>query len=126
MGKPGILRWIFVFAALFFLWPTGAFAKEKVYHIPIDHEIDQGVLQFLKRSFQEATENKARAIILELHTPGGYVDVAYDIGKLMDETPTKIIAFINSRALSAGAYLALHADEIYMTPNATMGGGANY
>ncbi|MED3763987.1 nodulation protein NfeD [Ureibacillus terrenus] len=121
MGKPGILRWIFVFAALFFLWPTGAFAKEKVYHIPIDHEIDQGVLQFLKRSFQEATENKARAIILELHTPGGYVDVAYDIGKLMDETPTKIIAFINSRALSAGAYLALHADEIYMTPNATMG-----
>ncbi|MFC5542099.1 MAG: nodulation protein NfeD [Bacilli bacterium] len=122
MNKPGNFRWIVVLAALlFFILPNTAFAKEKVYHIPIDNEVEKGLYQFLKRSFNEAVENKASAIILEIHTPGGYVDVAYDIGKLMDETPAKFIAFINSKAHSAGAYIALHSDEIYMTPGATMG-----
>ncbi|WP_096551218.1 NfeD family protein [Ureibacillus thermosphaericus] len=122
MNKPHIFRWIVLLAAtLFFLFPNNTFAKEKVYHIPIENEVERGLYEFLKRSFKEAIENKADAIVLEIHTPGGYVDVAYDIGKLMDETPAKIIAFINSKALSAGAYIALHADEIYMTPNATMG-----
>ena len=36
----------------------------------------------------------------------------------------EIIAFINSKAHSAGAFIALHADEIYMTQNATMGAAA--
>ena len=36
----------------------------------------------------------------------------------------KIIAFINSKAHSAGAFIALHADEIYMVPNGTIGAAA--
>lgn len=124
MNKAKFFSFIFVMmAAIFLLFPNTSFAKEKVYHIPIENEIEKGLYEFLKRSFNEALENNASAIVLEIHTPGGYVDVAYDIGKLIDETPkpTRIIAFINSKALSAGAYIALHAEHIYMTPNATMG-----
>ncbi|NLY79871.1 MAG: nodulation protein NfeD [Lysinibacillus sp.] len=124
MNKAKFISFIFVLmAAIFFIFPNTSFAKEKVYHIPVEKEIEKGLYVFLKRSFNEALENNASAIILEIHTPGGYVDVAYDIGKLIDETPKplKIIAFINSKALSAGAYIALHAEQIYMTPNATMG-----
>lgn len=122
MRRPGSAQWIVVIAALlFFIFPNSAFAKEKVYRIPVENEVEKGLYEFLKRSFREAVEHKANAIVLEIHTPGGYVDVAYDIGKLMEETPAKMIAFINSRAHSAGAYIALQADEIYMTPNATIG-----
>ena len=93
-------------ALFLFLIPNSAYAKEKVYHIPIENEVEKGLYEFLKRSFNEAIENNASAIVLEIHTPGGYVDVAYDIGKLIDETPKQIISFINSKAHSAGAYIA--------------------
>ena len=33
----------------------------------------------------------------------------------------RVIAYINNKAISAGAFIALHADEIYMSPTATMG-----
>jgi membrane-bound serine protease (ClpP class) len=34
------------------------------------------------------------------------------------------VAFVNGKALSAGAYIALNADEIYMTPGSTIGSAA--
>jgi len=52
------------------------------------------------------------------------VNSAEDIAKLMDETPIHIVAFINNDALSAGAFLALHADQIYMVPSGRIGAAA--
>jgi len=40
---------------------------------------------------------------------------------LFDQSPLRVIAFINSKAHSAGAFIALHAGEIYMSQNATIG-----
>ncbi len=93
---------------------TSAFASSKVYHIPIHNEVERGLHAFLERAFKEAEENHAEAIILDIHTPGGFVNVAGDIAMLMDASPIRKIAFINRDAHSAGAFLALHADEIYM------------
>ena len=77
MNKAKFISFIFVLmAAIFFIFPNTSFAKEKVYHIPVEKEIEKGLYVFLKRSFNEALENNASAIILEIHTPGGYVDVA--------------------------------------------------
>ena len=59
-----------------------------------------------------------------MNTPGGFVDSAEDIANLLDSTSIRKIAYINSEALSAGAYLALHTDEIYMSPSATIGAAA--
>lgn len=108
-------------ALFLFIIPNTTYANDKVYHIPVEREVEKGLYEYLKRSFNEAIENHASAIILEIHTPGGYVDVAYDIGKLIEETPTRIISYINTKAHSAGAYIALQTDEIYMAPNATIG-----
>ena len=44
---------------------------------------------FYKRSFAEAEEAGAEAIILDINTPGGFVDAAGQIAKLMDETDLK-------------------------------------
>lgn len=100
-----------------------ALASEKVYHVPIKDNVEKGLYAFLERVFQEAKEQDAQAVILEIHTPGGFTDAANDIAMLLDDArqSMKVIAFINSKAHSAGAFIALHADEIYMTKSATIG-----
>ncbi|MDW0112297.1 nodulation protein NfeD [Sporosarcina saromensis] len=92
-----------------------------VYHVKLDESVERGLHAYLKRVFGEAEEANAKAIILEINTLGGLIDAAGQIGKLMDETEVQIIAYVNDRAISAGAYIALHADEIYMSPNAKIG-----
>ncbi|MFS0689782.1 nodulation protein NfeD [Sporosarcina sp. 179-K 8C2 HS] len=96
-------------------------ATEKVYHVKLNKDVEKGLHAYLKRSFKEAEEAGAKAIILEINTNGGFIDAAGEIGKLMDETKPDIIAYINYKALSAGAYIALHADKIYMSPNGKIG-----
>ncbi|KKB43200.1 hypothetical protein QY95_02186 [Bacillus thermotolerans] len=98
--------------------------EEPVYVVPVHNEVEKGLHAFMKRSFEEAKENGAQLIILDIHTPGGAVDAAGEIGKLMDEMPIRTVAFVNDRALSAGAFISLHADAIYMVPNAQMGAAA--
>jgi len=126
MRRRRILSYLLVIWMTFLLaFPlTSAFASSKVYHIPIQNEVERGLHAFLERAFKEAEENHAEAIILDIHTPGGFVNVAGDIAMLMDATPIRKIAFINRDAHSAGAFLALHADEIYMVPNGTIGAAA--
>src|SRR5690606_25126827 len=105
--------------ALPFIQPEADAAK--VYKVPLHKEVEKGLHAFLQRSFKEAEEAGADVIILDMDTPGGFVDAADQIAALMKETETKTIAYINHRALSAGAFLALYADEIYMVPNGSMG-----
>lgn len=98
--------------------------SKSVYVIPVHHEVEKGLYGFMQRGIEEAKEQGAELIVLEVHTPGGLVNAAGDIGKLLDETDIRTVAFINNQALSAGAYISLHADAIYMVPNAQMGAAA--
>lgn len=98
------------------------FAKQPVvYHAMVHKDVEKGLFAFLERSIEEAEKADADVLLLEIHTPGGAVDSAWEIGKLLLNTELDIVAYINSQALSAGAYIALHADEIYMSPTATFG-----
>ncbi|KUP07305.1 membrane protein [Bacillus coahuilensis m2-6] len=101
------------------------FAKEdSVYVIPIENEVEKGLYQFLKRGIEEAEEAGAKAIIFDIDTPGGAVNAATDISELLSSTELTKIAYVNPDAISAGAYIALHADEIYFNPNGKMGAAA--
>lgn len=106
------------------LFSVGA-QNETVYRIPLDDVVEKALYTFLAQSIEEAEEANAEAIIIEMNTPGGLVDEAENIAKLMADTEDiPIYLYINNRALSAGAFLALYAKEIYMSPNATMGAAA--
>ena len=95
--------------------------SQKVYKVPIEDVVEKGLHAFLQRSFSEAEAAGADAIFLEINTPGGFVDAAGKIAKLLDTSELEVIAYINDDALSAGAFLALHADKIYMSKNGTIG-----
>ncbi|WP_039041700.1 nodulation protein NfeD [Sporosarcina sp. ZBG7A] len=121
----GFLLLTLIVSAVALPFSTTSLAKTgTVYKVPIHDEVEKGLYAFLKRSFNEAEEAGADVIVLDINTPGGFTDTAGEIAKLMDETEPKIVAYINKRALSAGAFLALHADEIYMAPGSTMGASA--
>jgi len=120
-----ISGYLLLFISFLLLLPgLSVSASEVVYRIPIQDEVEKGLHAFLQRAFSEAEEAGAKVVILDIDTPGGFVDSAQDIAKLMDETPLTTIAFIDNKALSAGAFLALHADEIYMAPNGSIGAAA--
>lgn len=125
-----IRRWFaLIFGMLLLLmglgFPIFSQAEEQpVYVVPVHHEVEKGLYAFMERSFEEAAENGAQLIVLDIHTPGGAVDAAGEIGKLLDETDIRTVAFINDRALSAGAFISLHTDAIYMVPNGQIGAAA--
>ncbi|MBM7660789.1 membrane-bound serine protease (ClpP class) [Bacillus mesophilus] len=98
--------------------------EKVVYVIPVQETVEKGLLAFINRSIKEAEEMNAELIILDINTPGGVVAAASDIAKSVTSTNVPLIAFVNKQALSAGAYIALNADEIYMTPGSTMGSAA--
>jgi membrane-bound serine protease (ClpP class) len=123
-----MLIWSVIYFAILMSFDSLAYAKSSedkvVYVIPFHETVEKGLLAFLERSIEEAEEIHAEMIILEINTPGGAVDAAAEIAKTIQETDIPIIAFVNKQALSAGAYVALNASKIYMTPGSTMGSAA--
>jgi membrane-bound serine protease (ClpP class) len=114
-----------LFGFLLMLVPANSSAKgEVVYVVPIEETVEKGLYAFLKRAVETAENENADAIIFEINTPGGAVDAAADIGKLLTSANIRTVAFINNQALSAGAYISLNMDEIYMVKGGTMGAAA--
>ncbi|MFF2497505.1 nodulation protein NfeD [Peribacillus sp. NPDC058075] len=119
---------VLLFGLLFTVSPFGGStvsANQKiVYHVPIEETVEKGLSAFLERALTTAEAADADLVVFEVNTPGGAVDAAGEIAKLLSDSPIKTVAYVNNRALSAGAYISLSADEIYMVPSATMGSAA--
>ncbi|MCJ7645368.1 ATP-dependent Clp protease proteolytic subunit [bacterium] len=92
-----------------------------VYVVPIRGVIDLGLSSFVRRVVREAREKEAQCIILELETFGGRVDAATEIRDTLFESDIKTIAFVNKRAISAGALISLACQHIVMAPGSTIG-----
>ncbi len=92
-----------------------------VYVIPIEREVERGLESFLRRSVEEATEEGANHIIFEIDTPGGLVDAAKNIASILQNIDVETTSYVVSDALSAGSYIALNTDHIYMAPHASIG-----
>lgn len=116
----------FTLLLLHFMIPTqdSSAAGENVYIIPVEKEVEKGLLAVIDRGITEAEDNLADHIVLEINTPGGAVDAAADIAERIRKTEIPITAYITNKALSAGAYISLNADQIVMNPQSTMGSAA--
>lgn len=104
--------------------PQPAAAATSTMAIPvvqIDGPIDLGVAPYLARVLREAEQEGARAVILEINTPGGRLDAVLQMREALLESPVRTIAFVNREAFSAGALIALASNDIYMAPGAVIG-----
>ncbi|MBI4409779.1 MAG: nodulation protein NfeD [Gemmatimonadetes bacterium] len=92
-----------------------------VYRIPVHGVIELGLAPFIERSLREAAETGARAAVLDIETPGGRIDAAQHIVNALKDADVPVYAFVNRRAFSAGAMIALATRGIYMRPGSVMG-----
>jgi membrane-bound serine protease (ClpP class) len=92
-----------------------------VYVAKVDGIIDLGLAPYIERVLQEAKNNNAAAVVLQINTFGGRVDAAVQIRDALLKSPVKSIAFIDTRAISAGALISLAANAIVMAPGGTIG-----
>src|SRR5699024_11622038 len=69
-----------------------------VYIVPIENEVERDLEAFLIRSTNEAVEAGANHIIFEIDTPGGRVDSAKQIGKLLQDLSIPATSFKIGRA----------------------------
>ncbi|MGV7227998.1 MAG: NfeD family protein [Nitrospirales bacterium] len=95
--------------------------KPIVFVMPIEGVIDLGLAPFVQRVLEEATTEKASAVVLEINTFGGRVDAAVLIRDALLESKVLTVAFINKRAISAGALISLAAEKIVMADGGTIG-----
>jgi membrane-bound serine protease (ClpP class) len=92
-----------------------------VYRISVSGTVENGLAPSVARSLREARAAGAAAVYLDIDTPGGRIDAAERIADAVRDSPVPVYAFVNPRAFSAGALIALSSNGIYMRPGAVLG-----
>jgi membrane-bound serine protease (ClpP class) len=94
-----------------------------VTHIRIDRALDVGTQALLHRAIAHA-EKHGNSLLLEIDTPGGEIELMWQMANaIMDASDegVRTVAWVNDRALSAGALIAIACDELTMRSHATIG-----
>jgi len=99
--------------------PTG-----KVYIVPIRENIMPPLVYVVRRGVKEAMEAKADALILDMKTDGGRVDVTEEIIQIISRFKGTTVTYVNDRAFSAGAFIAAGTQKIFMSPQSVIGAAA--
>jgi membrane-bound serine protease (ClpP class) len=94
---------------------------KRVFVIPIRVEIAEPAQYLLRRGLKEAVEEHADAVVLDINTPGGDIGVTMEMMDDMKKFPGRTIAFVDSEAMSAGAFLSAVCDEIWFVSAPTEG-----
>lgn len=85
-------------------------------------QINEASRKALVRDFEKAKAAGAKTVILDIKTNGGLVSEALEISHfLKGNRDVYTIAFVNNRALSAGAMISVACNEIVMAPVSTLG-----
>jgi membrane-bound serine protease (ClpP class) len=125
--RRAVLSWLSSAILSLTIQPHAALGQQRgnseaaVVRVPVHGVIELGLAPFVARSIREAEAAGARAVILDIETPGGRIDAAQQIVNTLKEAKVPTYAYINRRAFSAGAMIALATDGIYMRPGAVMG-----
>jgi membrane-bound serine protease (ClpP class) len=92
--------------------------------ITIDGTINPAVADFIHESVGRSKSNAARALIIQLDTPGGLVESTRLIVKEMLAAPVPILVYVapsGARAGSAGVFITLAAHVAAMAPATNIG-----
>ena len=116
------MRRLFYFLFLLVLINTTLYCRsKKVYWANIDSEIDLSLSPYVSRVVNEANNAGAEAIIFRINTFGGRLDAATEIKDAILSSKALTIAFVNNRAISAGALITLSCNKIAMAPGSSIG-----
>lgn len=114
-------RWLWMVLVACLVPGTLGAQDALVYRVPVTGTIELGIAPFIKRAISEAEAAGARAVILDVNTLGGRVDAALQIIDAIGAATVPVYAFVDPRAISAGALISVSTDSIFMVPDATLG-----
>ena len=90
--------------------------------IRFEGEIDPMSRAYLFRKLDEAKQKGANLVIVEIDSPGGYVDDSQRIAERLRDLPwAHTVAYVPREALSGAAIMSLGCDDIIMAPGASLG-----
>ena len=92
--------------------------------VPLQGEISQSLVTFLRRAVKTTENANASAIVFDMNTYGGRLDSAEEITNILNRAKIPTYIFINTNAGSAGSLIALATKHIYMAPVSAIGAAA--
>ena len=105
--------------------PRGqAAAQKKVYVVPVRDDIMPPILYVIRRGVKEAMAAGADCLILDMETNGGRVDITEEIFDIIGKFPGLTVTYVNKDAYSAGAFIAVATQKIYMAEESVIGAAA--
>jgi membrane-bound serine protease (ClpP class) len=122
-----LLFWSILFPGFHALIAKEASSGEKgrpVYIIPIRDEIEASIVYVVRRGMREAVDQNAQAVILDMDTPGGRMDYMEEIMNMLESFKGETFTYVNKKAYSAGAFIAVTTKHIYMAPSSVIGAAA--
>jgi membrane-bound serine protease (ClpP class) len=99
-------------------------ASNTIYIIPVREDIMPALIYVVRRGVKEAMEAKADALILDMETDGGRIDATREIISILENFKGRTVTYVNKSAFSAGAFIAVATQEIYMAPQSVIGAAA--
>jgi membrane-bound serine protease (ClpP class) len=103
--------------------PSPSTSPRLIYVLPLRDEVEQTMVYLARRGVKEAMEQKADALIVHLDTNGGRGDAMEEIMAALDKFRPlgQTYTYIDTKAYSAGAFIASATRHIYMAPGAVIG-----
>ncbi len=98
--------------------------KPSVLVVSIDDVITVATAELVKEALAEASLTRAEALVLLLNTPGGNLDVTFDITEMIEASEIPVIGYVypeGARAWSAGTYILLSCHIAAMAPHTIIG-----
>jgi membrane-bound serine protease (ClpP class) len=120
------LIYLFVFFLLFIASGIPGDAEEKapIYSIEVDGIINPATAKFITDSIDQATQQGAQCLIIQLDTPGGLMESMRMIVKKILASNIPIIVYVapgGARAASAGVFITIAAHIAVMAPGTHIG-----
>ncbi len=101
-----------------------AAGRRKVYVLPIREAIMPPLVYLVRRGVKEAMDAKADLLLLDMDTNGGRVDVTEDIIEILNNFKGQTATYVNRKAFSAGAFISVATQKIFMAPQSVIGAAA--
>ena len=118
-----LCTWLAAAVLLFLphLQQVGHADSKLVVRVPISGMIDFGLAVLVQRAVKQAEADGADAILIDINTLGGRIDAMIEIRDHLVDAKVLTVAWVNPRAISAGALIAMSCDSLYVNPGGSIG-----
>ncbi len=97
-------------------------APPNLYIISVSGMVEPGMAAYIRRALKSVAADKTAIFVFKLDTFGGRVDAAFEIVDALSELPKqRTVAYVEKKAISAGALIALSAGTLIMKENTLIG-----